>query len=89
MVPFTALFRFRCHPALMSEYIDLAGERLDVEVLVDGTWYPGQLHAWSRPGATHSHSTGWWGHVTYRTGPGERLSRTVPSERIRQAHPPV
>ena len=74
----------------MSEYIEFApGERPEVEVLVEGTWYPGELNAWSQPGVANGYSTGWWGNVTYRTDAGERHRKTVPYHRIRAADPPV
>lgn len=57
-------------------------ERPDVEILVDGTWYAGELHAWAlRDGI-------WWGHVTYRTGPSQQHRATVPHDRIREAPDP-
>jgi hypothetical protein len=63
------------------------GERPDVEVLVEGTWYPGELRAWSRP---FPHAGGaWWGNVEYRTGAARRRFATVRSDRVRKTEPPV
>jgi hypothetical protein len=72
---------------MVNEHRELApDERLDVEVLVDGVWYPGQLRAWSRPGAERS---GWWGNVSYRTVTGQLIVATVRENRIRVTQPPV
>lgn len=53
------------------------GDRPDVEVLVDGTWWPGELRAWER------RDDGWWGNVQWRTKPGETRIDTLPEHRIR------
>jgi hypothetical protein len=46
-----------------------ADDRPDVEVLVDGEWYPGELRAW------YPRVDGWWGNVSYRTGVSEQATR--------------
>jgi hypothetical protein len=60
-------------------------DRPEVEVLVDETWSPGELRAWSqpRPGGR------WYAHVSYRTDTGERYTATMRSDRVRKADPPV
>ena len=50
----------------------------DVEVLVDGTWYPGQLRAWL------PRDNGWYGNVEYSTDVGENRLNTVPEHQIRR-----
>lgn len=49
-----------------------------IEVLVDETWRPGELRAWSqREGGA------WWGNVSWSAGPGLTYLDTVPAERLR------
>lgn len=44
----------------------------EVEVLVDETWWPGDLDAWqNRPQAS---PPGWWGHVRYHRPEGNYQS---------------
>ena len=73
---------------MVDDYRDFPfGERPDVEVLVDGVWYPGELRAWSRP---FPNAGGiWWGNVDYRTGTGQHHFVTVHSDQVRNAAPPV
>ena len=52
-------------------------DRPDVEVLVDDTWWPGELRQWTQ----HDDDT-WHGNVTYRDADGQR-SATFPADRIR------
>lgn len=55
-------------------------DRPDVEVLIDGTWYPGELRAWyPQPDGT------WHGDVMWSAGPAQNRLDTVPAERIRPA----
>ena len=54
------------------------GERPHVEVLVDGTWYPGVLVAWFPVG-----EGAWHGNVEYSTTPPEKQIGTFPGKRIR------
>jgi hypothetical protein len=63
------------------------GERPDIEILVDGVWYPGELRAWSRPFPNAGGM--WWGNVDYRTGRGRHRFATVHSDQVRNAEPPV
>lgn len=44
----------------------------EVEVLVDGVWWPGDLDAWHhRP---HASPRGWWAHVRYHRPEGNYQS---------------
>lgn len=56
-------------------------ERPDVEVLVDGTWWPGELHAW------WPHEDGSWeATCSWRTGPAQQFRGRVPyPARVRPA----
>lgn len=56
-------------------------QRPDVEVLVDDTWYPGELRAWQQ------RDDGWWANVNWSTGPGLTYLDTVPADRVRPAEP--
>jgi hypothetical protein len=56
-----------------------AADRPDVEVLIDGTWHPGELRMWS-PRADGN----WEGNVMYSTGPAENRLDTFPEDRIRR-----
>ena len=53
-------------------------DRPDVEILVDGVWYAGELRAWL------PRDDGWHGNVEYSTGVGENRLDTVPEYRIRR-----
>jgi hypothetical protein len=53
-------------------------ERLDVEVLVDDRWLPGELRAWF-PGQ----DGGWRANVQYRTKPGWTYLTTVEADKVR------
>jgi hypothetical protein len=56
-----------------------AADRPAVEVLIDDTWYPGELRMWSpRPDGT------WEGNVMHSTGPAENRLDTFPQDRICQ-----
>ena len=59
-----------------------AAERPEIEVLIDGTWYPGELRAWipAEEGA-------WNGNVSYSTGVGQTYLATVPEDRIQGCEP--
>lgn len=52
-------------------------ERPDVEVLVDGTWWPGEVRM-----ATELDDGTWTHNVQYRTDAGQFVE-TVPDDRIR------
>jgi hypothetical protein len=51
---------------------------VDVEVLVDGTWWPGNLEHWRR------RDDRWEGWIRWSTGPGENRVDWFPAERIRR-----
>jgi len=56
-------------------------ERLDVEVLVNGTWHPGELRGtWRRHGRKLC-------NVSWRDRPGMTHLNTVPADRVRPLHP--
>jgi hypothetical protein len=55
-------------------------ERLDVEVLVDDRWFPGELRAWLL-----SQDGGWRANVQFRTKPGWTYLTTVNADRVRLA----
>ena len=55
-----------------------ASERPDVEVLVDGYWYPGELRAWFPT------ADGWEGNVQYALTVSEDCLGTFPSDHIRE-----
>jgi hypothetical protein len=59
-----------------------AADRPDVEVLIGGTWYPGELRMWP----PRSDGT-WEGNVMYSTGPADRLD-TFPQDQIKQVEGP-
>ena len=70
---------------MTDDYRDFSPEeRPKVEVLVENTWYAGELRAWSRPRP----AGGWWANVSYRVGQGKELVATVRSYRVRKADPP-
>lgn len=50
----------------------------DVEVLVDGQWWPGTLRAWRRT------ETGWVALVEWNHGPGLNYLASFPEGRIRR-----
>lgn len=52
-------------------------ERPDVEVLVEGTWYAGDLRMWSRVDDL------WIAQVRWNRGPGENLVGNFPEDRVR------
>jgi hypothetical protein len=49
-----------------------------VEVLVDGTWFPGKLRAWQK------HDGRWRGDVIYTIGVGMRKLGWFDQDRVRQ-----
>ena len=53
----------------------------DVEVKVDGYWYPGEVRSWDRSSVDGS----WSGIVTWHVRPGETRIDRFPAERIRPA----
>jgi hypothetical protein len=53
-------------------------ERPDVQVRIDGVWYPGELRMWQR------RKDGWWANVTWRTGPGLTFVGSVPQDDVRR-----
>jgi hypothetical protein len=55
----------------------------DVEVLVDGTWYPGELRAWFPVG-----DDGWNANVNCRTGVAQQYLATVPADHVREVSSP-
>lgn len=55
-------------------------DRPAVEVLDDGTWYPGVLRAW------YQRSDGsWWANVNWTVRPRGTYLDTVPAARVRPA----
>jgi hypothetical protein len=52
----------------------------EVEVLIDGVWYFGDLRAWTPVG-----ETGWQATVSYNVSPGEWRVDQFPAERVRKA----
>ena len=63
----------------MKIYLPL--ERPDVEVLVDGAWYPGELRGvWRRRGRRHY-------TVSFRRTPGLARLETVTGDRVRMPDP--
>jgi hypothetical protein len=57
----------------------------EIEVVVRGTWYPGELRAWSQPFPRGI----WWANVSYRTGAAGQYTGTVRSNQVRNAEPPA
>lgn len=53
-------------------------ERPDVEVLVNGQWYQGELRQWSADA-----KGSWSAQVNWRRKGGETFIDTIPAERIR------
>lgn len=70
----------RCHPgSVTKQQMTYFGfDRPDVEVLVDGTWWPGQLRMWTR----HDDGT-WTGNVLFHDAEGNRAD-TFPADHIRE-----
>lgn len=60
-------------------YIYRPDERPDVEVEVDGSWYPGELRGW------WDHDSGRLMNVQWRATAGMTRIETVPAERVRRA----
>lgn len=52
-------------------------EQPEVEVLVDGSWYPGDLRSWT------STPDGWVAQVRWNRAPGENLLGNFPEDRVR------
>lgn len=55
-------------------------ERRDVEVRIDGAWWPGELRMW-----TQRPDESWWAQATWRREPGMTFSATVPADDVRAA----
>jgi hypothetical protein len=53
------------------------GERPDVEVLIDGNWYPGELRMWTKSGVR------WAANCSYRTAPGNTRLDTFDQDEVR------
>lgn len=53
-------------------------DRRLVEVLVDGTWYPGELRSWDKDEAG-----AWSAMVEWTTAPGSTFLGRVPADRLR------
>jgi hypothetical protein len=54
------------------------GERPDVEVRVDGGWWPGEVRSWSpRP-------SGWWANCSWHRKAGETQLGTFHEDDVRQ-----
>jgi hypothetical protein len=53
------------------------GDRPDVEVLIETTWYPGELRMWSKKDAR------WVAQCTYRTEPGKTRIASVDQDNVR------
>ena len=62
------------------------GECPDVEVCVDGEWWPGELRVW-----TNRADGSWWAQASWRREVGMTFIATVPAEMVRlvvyQSHP--
>jgi hypothetical protein len=59
-------------------------ERPAIDVLVDGTWYAGELRSWSQPFP----SGDWWASVGFRISTTLHV-RTVRSSQVRPTATPV
>jgi hypothetical protein len=53
-------------------------DRPEVEVLVDGTWYPGELRMW-----TQGEDGSWSANVMWSRASGENRLDTFPSDNVR------
>lgn len=63
----------------MAEHVYAPADRPDVEVLVDGTWHPGELRGWwDRDGVRLM-------NVSWREAVGMTRIDTVPDDRVRPA----
>ena len=62
----------------MSQTVYLPAERPEVEVLVDGSWYYGELRIWSR-----GEDAPWLANVTWGRTHGEHRIDTFPAEDVR------
>lgn len=62
----------------MPQHVYPPAERPDIEVLVDGTWHPGELRGWWDRGGQRPMNVSW------RTGPGLTRLDTVPAGRVRE-----
>lgn len=56
-------------------------DRKLVEVLVDGTWWPGELRSWDQAADDGS----WSGMAEWTTEPGSTFLGRVPAARLRPA----
>ena len=60
-------------------------DRPEAAVLVDGTWYPGEVRSWMI-----DDEGSWWASCSWSKGAGQNYLDTVPAERVRQVgEPPV
>lgn len=55
-------------------------ERPDIEAMVDGEWFRGELRMW-----TQREDGSWWAQVNYSRGAGRRFLTTLPAEHVRRA----
>lgn len=58
--------------------------RPEVEVIVDGIWYFGELRMWSR-----RHDGSWWGQVRWSRAPGETMLGSFPADAVRPLDAPA
>lgn len=63
-----------------QHFVYLGFDRKAVEVLVDGTWHPGELRSWDQ-----AEDGSWSGMVEFNVGPGMTYLERVASERVRPA----
>ena len=72
-------FRHCWHAEPVPQQILYNGwERPLVEVLVDDTWYPGELRAWLQAA-----DESWTANVSWTKRPGETYLDTVTADRVR------
>ena len=62
----------------MHHVVYLPGDRPDIEVCLDGGWWPGELRMWTQRGDGK-----WWAQVTWRREVGMTYVDTVPAKRVR------
>jgi hypothetical protein len=53
-------------------------DRPEVEVLVDGTWYSGEVRMWTNRDGT------WYADVGWSSGPAENRIRTFSADQLRR-----
>ena len=64
----------------MTEHVFTGWDRKEVEVLVDGTWHPGELRSWDA-----EDDGGWTAMVTWSAGPAEQRLDRFPADALRPA----